>query len=67
MIFDPPVSTYYKHRQKIPEYSREDYGPYDCRVMDAEGNIKYIITGEFQINEDLARLKKSLHRILDRT
>ena len=62
MIADSPVVDFFRPRLR----QSAEYGPYDCRIMDARANTKCIITGKSQIREDLLRLQKRLKSLMER-
>jgi hypothetical protein len=51
----------------LPEllHRTTNYRIYDCKVMDAEGNLKYIVTAEAQVEEKLRALKRRLLQLLE--
>jgi len=51
----------------LPEllHKTTNYRIYDCKVMDADGNLKYVVTAEAQVEEKLRRLKKRLLQLLE--
>jgi hypothetical protein len=41
-------------------------GPFDCKVLDRNGLMKYIVTGEEQSREELVGLQKRLKWLIER-
>lgn len=51
----------------LPELLREatEYRIYDCKVMDADGKLKYVVTAESQVKEKLKALRSRLLQLLE--